>query len=95
VVQGRGDAGLIQELVDEAGLLGELGQESLEDDEPIEPCHTALARQKDLAHATDHQPADDGVLAEDERSFVSVGRDSSYSRRSMRPAVSGSLVAWS
>ena len=60
----RDDPRLIDEQIDHAGTLGEVGQQALDHHESVEAGETALARQKDLAHSADREPLEQLVLPE-------------------------------
>jgi hypothetical protein len=56
----------LEELVDEVLLLGQLGQQRLQDDWPLEARYAALHRVEDLAHTADGEPMLNLVLAKDQ-----------------------------
>ncbi len=64
VVQRGRDASLVEEHLDEVGVLRQVGKDALDDDQLLEAGHRALDAEEELGHATEREPADEGVLAE-------------------------------
>jgi hypothetical protein len=63
VVEGRGDAGLVEEHLDELVIVGVDGEDALDDELFAEALHPLLARQEDLRHAARGEPPDEAILS--------------------------------
>ena len=67
VVEQRADPRLVEEHLDDPRIVGELGAQPLDHDLLLEAGHRGLAREVDLGHAADREPAEQRVAAAERR----------------------------
>ena len=68
VVELRADLRLVEEHLDDPRIVGELGAQALDDDFLLEAGHRGLAREINLGHAADREPAQQRVAPAERQS---------------------------
>ena len=84
VVEPRDDAAFAKEHFDEGVLLGEVWEDALDDDEALEPCDAALAREKHLGHPARGKSRQEFILADAFRCQIVLAHASGCSETGVR-----------